>query len=243
MPNPREEVERGDLVARLRSRAISMESSGITQASWINGPTPDLLREAAAALSRAEEEEKRLREYCAASAEDWAGTANQLREAGVDGILPKSIAEMMDTAAVMRRAACGEDIWPEYQSELFQWKERASRAEEERDGKKYSGPALERACQKVYEERAALPPGDPAKWSDASEEAREWVRGNVAAALLAFLDPEDEEMVEWVAKEHCGFHRDPQLNTDWRYHLRDAHGIVAALRAFLSRAHEGKDQP
>lgn len=53
---------------------------------------------------------------------------------------------------------------------------------------------VERAAKRVYEERAALPPKDPALWADATEEAREWLRGHIRAALLAALDPEDEDL-------------------------------------------------
>lgn len=52
-----------DLVERLKARANMLEASDMRHANWLGGPTPEMLREAAAELTRLREENLQLRAH------------------------------------------------------------------------------------------------------------------------------------------------------------------------------------
>ena len=82
---------------------------------------------------------------------------------------------------------------------------------------------VERAAKRVYEERAALPPKDPALWADATEEAREWLCGHIRAALLAALDLSEVEQQQLFEDD---------ADHDGRVHNESVRATLQKLKAF-----------
>lgn len=78
-------------------------------------------------MTEKDQEIARLREYLNAAANDYEGVIKILAESDVSEYLTKSIQEMRDSGSLLRRAANGEDVWSEYESELV----KAKKAHEE----------------------------------------------------------------------------------------------------------------
>ena len=151
-----------------------------------------------------------------------------------------------------------------------------SRAEAERE-KKYSGPALERVAQVLYEDDPfyesgeavdgfQVSPGGYMSWGHAVSLANEFggeyaaaldeYRARARAAILAFLNPEDTTLVETMARAsidaarlHDRVSDHPMTDAEWidlwgwpahasmrGHYERQARAQIAALTAFLSSA-------